>query len=110
MYRSKQAPSTIVRRCLGSCLVGRAPGCEQPAVSGFTSIRERTPPTVSFDALFYPTWVSAGVLPTGLGRSESRVDHALAWQTAQLEQTVADFETREVETWGKIMDTLELWP
>jgi hypothetical protein len=54
--------------------------------------------------------VAPGFLPPGLSAYESPEERTLARRTAQLEQRWTDFEAREVETWGKIMDTLELWP
>jgi hypothetical protein len=75
--------------------------------SGFQTLPSST---VSFDAQFMPAWVAPGFLPAGLSAYESPEERGLARRTAQLERRWTDFEAREVETWGTIMDTLELWP
>ncbi|HEX5225433.1 MAG TPA: hypothetical protein VFW29_09920 [Solirubrobacteraceae bacterium] len=77
------------------------------ATSGFTAL---TQTTVSFSPAFMAAWVSAGEQPPALARYESAADRALAARTRKLEQRIADLEAREVETWGAIMNTLELWP
>jgi hypothetical protein len=66
--------------------------------------------TVSFDQRFMPAWVAPGFLPAALSAYESPAERTLARRTARLEQQWTDFEAREVETWGGLMDTLELWP
>jgi hypothetical protein len=66
--------------------------------------------TVSFDRQFMPAWVAPGFLPAALSAYETPEERTLARRTAQLEQQWTEFEAREVETWGTIMDTLMLWP
>jgi hypothetical protein len=77
------------------------------AAGGYKSL---PPPTTQFDNLFVPNWVSAGILPAGLSKYESAADRRLAAREAVLEARIADFEAQEVETWGEIMNALELWP
>jgi hypothetical protein len=77
------------------------------AAGGFTTL---TQPTLSFSPVFMAAWVSAGEQPPALARYESGSDRALAARTRKLEQRIADLEAREVETWGAIMNALELWP
>lgn len=55
-------------------------------------------------------WVSPGELPGALSRFEAPSDRAHIARTERLESMIADLEAREVETWGEIMNTLELWP
>jgi hypothetical protein len=66
--------------------------------------------TSAFDRVFVPAWVGAGELPAALARYESPGDRALARTTAKLEERWSEFEAREVESWGAIMDSLELNP
>ncbi len=67
--------------------------------------------TVSFDARFWPNWISVGLLPAGLARYETPAEKALARQTANLEQRIAEFEAGvPVEAWGDMMDTMGLNP
>jgi hypothetical protein len=66
--------------------------------------------TVAFDRVFVPNWVAVGELPGGLGRFESGAVASLARRSGARETQLTDFEAREVETWGHIMDALELNP
>jgi hypothetical protein len=66
--------------------------------------------TLQFAPRFIANWVSLGELPRALSRCEAPSDRALAARTLRLESIITDFEAREVETWGEIMNTLELWP
>ncbi len=77
------------------------------AASGYSSLPAVTD---AFDARFMPAWVAAGELPGALSAYESASTRALAQQASALEGVFSDFEARAVETWGKIMDALELWP
>ena len=77
------------------------------AASGFQSL---TASTEGFDRRFMPAWVAAGELPQALSRYEQGGTRALARRAAALESTFGDFEARAVETWGRIMNALELWP
>jgi len=66
--------------------------------------------TVHFDALFIPSWVAPGDLPRALVSYETSTDRALAQKCAALESQITDFEAREVETWGSIMDEIGINP
>ncbi len=68
------------------------------------------PSTVSFVKVFYPSWVALGLLPPGLARFESGGSRALAQGSARFEYQITNVEAEAVETWGSIMDTLELNP
>jgi len=77
------------------------------AASGFQTLTARTE---AFDARFMPAWVAAGDLPAALSRFENQATRAMARRAASLEAEFGDFEARAVETWGKTMNALELWP
>jgi hypothetical protein len=66
--------------------------------------------TVAFDQRFMPAWVALGEQPGALGRFESGEGRALARRSGQLELELSDFEAREVEVWGHIMNALALSP
>jgi hypothetical protein len=66
--------------------------------------------TTSFSPRFINAWVAVGMLPPGLARFEGASERALAARVTRLESALADFEAREVETWGDIMTTLGLNP
>lgn len=77
------------------------------AGAGFTVLSAATKP---FDSAFLASWVSPGFLPSGLKPYESGSERTLARATEKQESDVVELEAREVETWGKIMDSLELLP
>ncbi len=77
------------------------------AASGFKSL---PPTTIAFDKVFYPNWVSLGLLPSGLARFESGQGRSLAHGAAGFEYKIANVEAQAVETWGDIMNALELNP
>lgn len=77
------------------------------AASGFAALPAST---VSFDAAFMPNWVAPGELPAGLAPYETAAERPLVARTAHLESEFTELEAREVETWGDIMNALELWP
>jgi len=77
------------------------------AASGFTTLPTRT---VQFARVFIEGWVRAGNQPSGLAASEGASERALARRAEQTEWHITDFESEAVETWGKIMDALVLWP
>lgn len=77
------------------------------ATSGFKALPART---VSFARVFIEGWVRAGTQPSGLAASEDAPGRALAHRAEQTEWHITDFESDAVETWGKIMDALLLWP
>jgi hypothetical protein len=66
--------------------------------------------TASFAPRFMSAWVAPGYLPAALSAYETAQDRALAHRTSQLEERWTEFEAFEVETWGKIMNALELEP
>jgi hypothetical protein len=66
--------------------------------------------TVAFDKKFMPAWVGAGELPDSLKPYEPASDRSLVRATVRLEERWEDFEAREVESWGAIMDTMVLQP
>ena len=77
------------------------------AASGYKQLPAST---TAFDARFMPSWVALGELPAALSRSESAGDRSLARASGEGESRLADFEASEVENWGRIMNTLELYP
>jgi hypothetical protein len=77
------------------------------AASGYQQLPAAT---TAFDARFMPSWVALGELPAGLSRHESAADRSLARTSGQRESRLGDFEAREVENWGRIMNALELYP
>lgn len=78
---------------------------ESWATSGFTTL---SPATLNFTPRFLHAWVVVGNLPPGLVRSETADERPLIARTQRLEQHVADFEAREVETYGQIIRILGL--
>jgi hypothetical protein len=77
------------------------------AASGFKTLPAST---VSFDDVFMPNWVALGELPSSLSRLEGGSQRALASRSGNRETELTDFEAREVETWGEIMNLLGLNP
>jgi hypothetical protein len=81
-------------------------------VRGWASndFKSLTSGTVSFDKVFVPSWVAVGSIPIAIRSFESGSTRTLARQAAKREIQLADFEAREVEVWGTIMNVLELNP
>jgi len=77
------------------------------ASAGFHAL---PPSTVSFSPLFMSAWVAAGELPAGLAASETPGERPLIARTERMEAQLTELEAREVQTWGQIMNALELWP
>jgi hypothetical protein len=77
------------------------------AAGGFKALPSRT---VSFVEVFYPNWVALGLLPPGLSRFESSQGRTLAHGAGRFEYELTNAEAEAVETWGEIMNELELWP
>ena len=77
------------------------------AASGFKTVPA---PTLAFEPRFMAAWVALGERPESLGRYESGSARALAQRCSQRESELGDFEAREVETWGQMMNVLELHP
>jgi hypothetical protein len=55
-------------------------------------------------------WVGLGELPAALAHTAAAADRPLLVGTEQLESQFTELEAHEVETYGQIMDALELWP
>jgi hypothetical protein len=111
---SRRALGRAVRSYAGSLrvLAGLAPPslCADVrawAAGGFTALPAAT---VRFDRLFMPNWVTIGMLPRGLARYESAAARSLAGRGAKIELRITDAEAAAVETWGKIIDELGIWP
>jgi hypothetical protein len=66
--------------------------------------------TLSFDKIFYPNWVALGLIPPGIARLENTQDRSFAKGAARFEYQLTNVEAAAVETWGAVMDALELWP
>ena len=77
------------------------------AAGGFGSAPART---VAFDARFLGSWVAIGRLFGGLGRAEGSSARALAARARTLEARLAQAEVKALETWGSIMNALDLSP
>ena len=77
------------------------------AAGGFKTL---SPGTVSFVEVFYPNWVALGLQPAGLARFEGGAEQRLARTAAHFEYQLTNAEAEAVETWGDIMNALDLWP
>ena len=77
------------------------------AAGGFRALPAST---VTFVARFMPAWVALGELPGGLKPYESSESRSAAALCALLETQLTDGEARAVESWGKIMTELALFP
>jgi hypothetical protein len=77
------------------------------SAAGFKSLPSST---VSFVEVFYPNWVALGLQPAGLARLEGGSERRLARTAARFEYQLTNAEAEAVETWGQIMNLLELWP
>ncbi len=75
-----------------------------------TRFKSLSSSTLSFDKVFYPNWVALGLLPSGLARFESAQGRELARRAAHFEYLLTNAEAEAVETWGEIMNELELNP
>ena len=77
------------------------------AAGGFGSAPART---AAFDARFLGSWVAIGHLFGRLAGGESASARALAARAGTLEARLGEAEVRAIETWGSIMNALELSP
>ncbi len=77
------------------------------AAGGFGSAPARTG---AFDARFLGSWAPIGRLFSGLARGESGSARALAARARTVEARLAEAEVKAVESWGSIMNALELSP
>jgi hypothetical protein len=75
-----------------------------------TNFKTLAPTTVAFDAAFLPNWVAFGFQPKGLSRYESSSVRSLANRAEPLESQLQDAEARAVNTWGEILNALQLGP
>lgn len=77
------------------------------AASGYRTVPAST---IAFNKAFMPEWVRVGYLPGGLGSFETPAERTVAKRSHALEVELIDGEARAVDSWGKIMDELELEP
>ena len=77
------------------------------AASGYKTLPAST---LSFDKVFYPNWVALGLVPSGIAPFESGASRALATGAGRFEYQITNVEAQAVETWGDIMNELELNP
>jgi hypothetical protein len=77
------------------------------AASGFHTLPVST---IAFAPRFMSAWVAAGELPGALAPYETPAELPILRRTAQLESQLTDLEAREVETYGQIMNALDLSP
>jgi hypothetical protein len=66
--------------------------------------------TLKFDAAFLPNWVAIGYQPKALSGFESGATKSLASRAKPLEGELQDAEARAVNTWGEILNVLQLGP
>jgi hypothetical protein len=76
-------------------------------LSGFQTLPATT---VSFDAKFLPAWVAIGELPRALKAYENSAEASVLARSNAIEVELTDGEARAVESWGKIMNELEIEP
>ncbi len=77
------------------------------ADGGFGSAPART---AAFDGRFLGSWAPIGRLFGGLAGGESASARALAARARTVEARLAEAEVKAIETWGSIMNALELSP
>jgi hypothetical protein len=77
------------------------------ATDGFHSLPAST---VAFVGRFMPAWVALGELPGALKAHESPEQRSVAARCSRIEVELTDGEARAVESWGKIMTELSLFP
>ena len=75
-----------------------------------TGFRTLPASTAAFAPRFMEAWVAPGELPPALARYETPEDRQLAKRTRRMEERFSELEAKEVETWGDIMNALDLWP
>jgi hypothetical protein len=76
--------------------------------SGYTTL---TPATLRFNQAYYAVDVAIGLLPQRqLAPFLTSAEVSLARRASSLEAAVVDFEAKEVETWGEIMNSAGLEP
>jgi hypothetical protein len=105
--RSVRAYASKVSRMISLAIPKLCSDVQSWAKSGFKILPG---PTEPFDRAFLASWVSPGFLAPGLSRFESSGDRRLVRTTEHMESDIVELEAREVETWGKIMNSMELLP
>ncbi len=93
-------------------LAGLAPPNLCADIRAWASSGYKTLPasTLRFDAVFMPAWVALGELPGSLKAYEGSAERSVLARSNALEEELTDGEARAVESWGKIMNELELEP
>jgi hypothetical protein len=93
-------------------LAGLAPPhlCADIRAWKLTGFQSLPPTTVSFDAKFLPAWVAIGELPRALKAYETSAEASLLARSNTIEGELTEGEARAVESWGKIMNELEIQP
>ena len=107
LTRSVRAYASKVSRMIALPIPKICSDVQSWAHSGFKTLPSFTEP---FDRAFLGSWVSPGFLPAGLSRFESSSVHGLVHTTEHMESDIVELEAREVETYAKIMDTMQLLP
>lgn len=77
------------------------------AAGGFHAL---APSTLAFAPRFMEVWVAVGEIPSALTLLETGRARGLARLAGSFETQISDFESREVEKWGQIMNVLALNP
>jgi hypothetical protein len=93
-------------------LAGLAPPklCADLATWAGSDFKTLPPGTVHFDAIFMPAWVKLGEVPPAMGAYENGEERGIVSRSSVLEGELVEGEARAVESWGKIMNELELEP
>jgi hypothetical protein len=76
-------------------------------LSGFQTLPATT---LSFDAKFMPAWVALGEVPSSLRPYETPAEKSVLAHSNTIEEELTEGEARAVESWGKIMNELEIQP
>jgi len=106
LTRSVRAYAKKVEKIIGLPIPKLCDDVRSWAGSGYTALPSATRP---FDSAFLDAWVSPGFLPGAMKPYEGGLG-SLVRQTEKQEMDIVELEAREVETWGRIMDSLELQP
>ena len=107
LTRSVRAYASKVSRMISLPVPKLCSDVQSWARSGFKALPSSTVP---FDHAFLAAWVSPGFLPSGLRSFETSSVRGLVHTTEHQESDIVELEAREVETYGKIMDAMELLP
>ncbi len=107
LTRAVSSYATKLRRLYGLAVPDLCGDVRAWAASGYKALPAST---VAFDKVFYPNWVALGLVPSGLARLASGQSRALARGAGRFEYQLTNVEAQAVETWGDVMDELELNP